>query len=319
MQRLRNSGPGAARLGAAAALLTTLFTGCASIAKSPNRAAPASPSRFRREQPQLRPHRRRPKPCLRREAPLLDARDTAPQAHADLWVRIRAGFAMPELNRAGRRERALLHIAPGVPAADVPARRALPLLHRRGARAPRPAHRARAAALRRERDEPVRGVLRAGRRAVAVHSVHRQAVQPAPELVGGQPARPGQVDPRGARLPAAHLRDARQRLVPRAGLVQLGRRLGGARGAQEPAARPPHRLPQPGHARRDAALRAQADRSKAHPAARRRVRHRAAGAAQPALFRHPREDPPDRPEAGRQIRRHDRRRVRRAERRTTVR
>ena len=106
MQRLRNSCPGGARLGAAAALLTTLFTGCASVgnvsdaegspgvtasrpATAPAPVASAAPrayaaDKYRAENSySARPGER-------------NASDA--QAYADLWARIRAGFAMPELD-----------------------------------------------------------------------------------------------------------------------------------------------------------------------------------------------------------------------------
>jgi soluble lytic murein transglycosylase-like protein len=78
-------------------------------------------------------------------------------------------------------------------------------------------------------------------------------------------------------------------------------------------ARPAHQLPQPVDAGRDAQLRPQADRAEEHRAALAGIRRRPAGHPQPPLLRHAREDPPDRPEAGRPVRRHERRRVRGAE------
>ena len=105
MQRLRTSGPGAARLGAAAALLTTLFTGCASIGDVPEAGTSASVA-----VPVTAPTAAAPAPVVR-EAPKAYAADkrrytgtagdtSSAQAHADLWARIRAGFAMPELDTA---------------------------------------------------------------------------------------------------------------------------------------------------------------------------------------------------------------------------
>ncbi|MBB5271106.1 transglycosylase SLT domain-containing protein [Quisquiliibacterium transsilvanicum] len=87
-------------------MLTTLFTGCASIGEVsepgaapsvavpvPARTAAVAPAPTTPEAPKVFAAEKR----RSTEAP----RDTASaQAHADLWVRIRAGFAMPELDTA---------------------------------------------------------------------------------------------------------------------------------------------------------------------------------------------------------------------------
>ncbi len=98
MQRLRRTGPRAARLGAAAAVLSSLFAGCASVGDISRQDDPAS----------VAVSGQAPAPVAAAPAPLpaTPARPIpAPSAAAqqvpeqrDLWERIRAGFAMPELD-----------------------------------------------------------------------------------------------------------------------------------------------------------------------------------------------------------------------------
>ncbi|MFP5462322.1 MAG: transglycosylase SLT domain-containing protein [Gammaproteobacteria bacterium] len=85
--------------------MTTLFTGCASIGDVPEAGTSASVA-----VPVTAPTAAAPAPVVR-EAPKAYAADkrrytgtagdtSSAQAHADLWARIRAGFAMPELDTA---------------------------------------------------------------------------------------------------------------------------------------------------------------------------------------------------------------------------
>ena len=102
MQRLRTSGPGATRLGIAAALLVSLISGCASVGDVSQEGAP----------PSAVVSSGHPTPVRAQEAPApqdsqafaADKRrhgyygDPKHPASQDLWERIRAGFAMPELD-----------------------------------------------------------------------------------------------------------------------------------------------------------------------------------------------------------------------------
>lgn len=113
MQRLRNSCPGATRLGAAAALLVSLLAGCATVGEPAPQGQTGSPVQSSQAvtapEPQPAPVAQRPaQPAVtasgqsgasdrRRAAAGVEIVQQAP-VHEDLWARIRAGFAMPELN-----------------------------------------------------------------------------------------------------------------------------------------------------------------------------------------------------------------------------
>jgi hypothetical protein len=146
---------------------------------SPEHRGPADP-RHRRPRPPAAP--RRPSypvaALLPRSSQPKPTRELghAWQPPADLWDRIRRGFAMPNLEsdlvrdqRAVVRHPARLHPAHDGPLAQVP------VPHRRGTRAAQHADRAGAAALHRERVQPAGRVQRARRGHVAVHAGHRHA------------------------------------------------------------------------------------------------------------------------------------------------
>jgi membrane-bound lytic murein transglycosylase D len=105
LQRLRNSCPGGARLGAAAAILSTLITGCASIGDVPDSGASASvavsnpaPAPVAVVPPPLAPQPPKAYAADKRRGSSTTGDSAQEQAYADLWERIRAGFAMPELD-----------------------------------------------------------------------------------------------------------------------------------------------------------------------------------------------------------------------------
>ena len=192
----------------------------------------------------------------------------------DVWQRIRAGFAMPDLNSplvlerqawyadrpqqisimVERSRRYLFHIVEELEKRGMPTELALlPMVE--SAFNPMAYSRAKASGL--WQFIPSTGT----------------AVQPRPELVVRRPPRHRRLHQRGARLPAVPPPDVR-RLASRAGLLQLGRGRGRPRHRAQPRARPGHRLLSPRHARRDALLRPQAAGAEEPRRESRRGRHR---------------------------------------------
>ena len=182
------------------------------------------------------------------------------QPPADLWERIRRGFAMPQPGeRPGAPAGTVVRHAAGLHAAHDRALAQVPVPHRRGTGAAQHADRAGVAALHRKRLQPAGRLQRPRRRHVAVHARHRPVFRTQAERLPRRPSRRAGVDASRAGLPAEALRHVR-RLAPGAGRLQLGRRQRRPRDRAQPEERPGHRLRRSQHAQRDPVLRARSCR-----------------------------------------------------------
>ncbi len=227
------------------------------LAKVDSRAYGAAPARAAGRRPAL-PVRARP------AAPsvIIDANDAS--VRTDLWVRVRSGFAMPDLDNAlvikwqqwyasrpdyvqrmtERGGRYLFYVVEEIEKRGMPTELALlPFIES----AFNPAGHV--------------GGTRLGH--VAVHARHRQGLRPEAEPVPRRPARRARVHARGTRLPADAAAPVR-RLAARAGCLQLGAGQRAAGRGPQPQGRAAAELRKPAHARRDAQLRAQAAGGEEH-------------------------------------------------------
>ena len=216
----------------------------------------------------------------------------------DLWVRIREGFRLPDLDDplVAKWEQ-WYSSRPGLRRADGRSQPALPLLHRRS-RSSSAECRSRSRCCRWSRARSTRSRCRSARASGIWQfmPVDRQALRAQAELLVRLPARRDRRDRQRAQLPAEAPRRVR-RLAAGAGRLQLGRRQRRPGHREEPEGGPADRLREPQDARRDAQLPAQAAGGEEHRPRPREVRPRPRRHPGRAVFRRGQDRPQDRREA----------------------